>query len=63
MVVPSAATLKCAVREEAINTRLEIQQAIPQNVQVHLVTDTWTSTNGLAFARTTIHYIDNNWKM
>ena len=63
VVVPSATTLRHAVCEEAINTRLEIQRAIPQNVQVHLATDTWTSTNGLAFAGTTIHYIDNNWKM
>ena len=60
VVVPSAATLKHAVHEEAINTHLEIQRAIPQNVQVYLATDTWTSINGLAFVGTTIHYIDNN---
>ena len=55
VVVPSVASLRRAVPEETINTRLEIQRAIPQNVQVHLATDTWTSTNGLAFARITIH--------
>ena len=62
-VVPSSNTLRRAVNDEAINTGAEIHQTIPRNIQIHLATDTWTSTNGLAFAGTTIHYIDKDWKL
>ena len=62
-VVPSANTLRRAVHDEAIKTGLEIQRAIPQNVQIHLATDTWTSTNGLAFVGTMMYYINRDWKI
>ena len=63
VVVPSASTVRRAVEDHTGNIILEIQKAIPSGIYVHLATDTWTSTNGLAFAGTTIHYIDKNWEI
>lgn len=63
VIVPSANTIRRAVKEHTGNIISEIQKAIPSGIQVHLATDTWTSTNGLAFAGTTIHYIDKNWDL
>ena len=63
VIVPSASTMRRTVEDHSGNIILEIQKAIPSGIQIHLATDTWTSTNGLAFAGTTMHYIDKNWEI
>ena len=61
--IPSATTLRRLVDDNTSSIILQIQKSIPAGVQVHIATNTWTSTNGLAFAGTSIHFINKMWEL
>jgi len=63
VVVPSANTLCRSIHDYSQGIIAGLKYIIPRATQVHLATDTWTSPNGLAFTRTTVHFIDAEWAM
>lgn len=62
-VIPSANTLRRSVHDYAMGIITDLKEIIPRTVQVHVATDTWTSPNGLAFAGTTVHFLDAEWTL
>ena len=46
-----------------ITVHQKLKKALPEDTFLHLATDYWTSPNKLAFMSTTLHYIDQNWKL
>ncbi|KAF8415146.1 hypothetical protein EV426DRAFT_541764 [Tirmania nivea] len=62
-IILSPSTIHHAVHNYAQNIISELKDIIPQNVQVYIMTDTWTSPNRLAFARTTVHFLDSHWNL
>jgi len=63
VVIPSANTLRHSIHEYSQGIIAGLKRIIPRATQVHIATDTWTSPNGLAFAGTTVHFIDVEWAM
>jgi len=63
VIVPSANTLRRSIHDYSQGIIMGLKRIIPWAIQVHIATGTWTSTNGLAFAGTTVHFIDAEWAM
>jgi len=63
VVVPSANTLRRSIHDYFQGIIAGLNRIIPRATQVHIATDTWTSPNELAFAGTTVHFIDMEWAM
>ena len=61
VVVPSANTVRSSIHDYSHGIIVGLKRIIPRTTQVHIATDTWTSPNGLAFAGTTVYFIDAEW--
>ena len=63
VVVPWANTLRHSIHDYSQGIIAGLKPIISRATQVHIATDTLTSTNGLAIAGTTVPSIEAEWAM
>ena len=61
--IPTPTTIRRSIHEYRKEVHQKLRKALPKDTFLHLTIDCWTSSNKLAFMGTTLHYIDQNWKM
>jgi len=61
--IPSPTTIRRSIHKYGKEVHQKLKKALPEDTFLHLATDCWTSPNKLAFMGTTLHYMDQNWKL
>jgi len=61
--IPSSTTIRCSIHEYGKEVHQKLKKTLPEDTFLHLAIDCWTSPNKLVFMGTTLHYMDQNWKL
>jgi len=61
--IPLLTIIRRSIHEYGKEVHQKLKKTLLGDTFLHLTTDCWTSPNKLVFMGTTLHYIDQNWKL